>query len=334
MKEKFALKDFVKKHSSIAILLAIVIVAVLPLIFKTSQTRILCRILMYVTLAGSLNLINGYSGQTCLGQAGFFAVGAYTTAILITRFHISFWPLLLLSGIMAALIGVLIALPILRMKGIYLSMVTLGASEIIRTIALNWQSVTGGAFGIKNITRPQIFGLTIDTPQKFAWLFLIVACIFLFVSKRVLSSRIGRAWMAIREGELAAASLGVEVAKYKILNFAYGAFWAGIAGSIYAPYLRYIDSSAFTLDEGFNILSMIVIGGQGTLAGPIVGAVVVNLLTEALRAISNWRYVVYAGLLIFMMWKRPRGLVGENSQVTMVTGEKSIKKNRRKGAVK
>ena len=307
--------DFVRTHKKFIYLLVVLIVAILPFFLKSSQTRILCRILMYCTLAGSLNIINGYSGQTCLGQAGFLAIGAYTMAIIITRTDISFWILLPLSGIMSALIGFLIVLPTLRMKGIYLSMVTLGAAEIIRTIALNWQSLTGGSYGIKDITAPRIFSFTIDTPQKFLYLFLAAACLFTFVSDRVLKSRIGRAWLAIREGELAAASLGVQSRKYKVMNFVYGAFWAGIAGGIYAPYLRYIDSSAFGLDEGFNILSMVVIGGQGTLAGPIVGSVVVNLLTELLRAVSSWRYVVYAAILIFMMWVRPKGLVGESSSV-------------------
>lgn len=334
MKEKVGqIYNFVHKHRLVVLVILAVVVALLPFVLKTSQTRILCRILMYATLAGSLNIINGYSGQTCLGQAGFFAIGAYTMAILITRFDISFWLLLPLSGILAALFGALIALPTLRMKGIYLSMITLGASEIIRTVALNWQSLTGGSYGIKDITRPTLFGMVIDTPKEFAWLFLVVAIVFLFVSNRVLRSRIGRAWMAIREGELAAASLGIQVSKYKITNFVYGAFWAGIAGGIYAPYLRYIDSSAFGLDEGFNILSMVVIGGQGTLVGPVVGAIVVNLLTELLRAISSWRYVVYAAVLLMMMWWRPMGLAGESSTALMA-GMASGSKTRRKGADK
>lgn len=317
--------EFIKTNKKWFVLGVVLFVFVLPFVLKTSQTRILCRIIMYVTLAGSLNIINGYSGQTCLGQAGFFAIGSYTMAILITKANMSFWILLPLCGVLAALIGVVIALPTLRMNGIYLTMITLGASEIIRTICLNWQGLTGGSYGIKNITRPQLFGLVMDTPMKFSWLFLFVAIVFIFCSNRVLKSRIGRAWMAIREGELAAASLGVKTSKYKVLNFAYGAFWAGICGGIYAPYLRYIDSSAFGLDECFNILSMVVIGGQGTLIGPIVGAVVVNLLTEVLRATSSWRYVIYAAILLMMMWKRPKGLAGE-SKAVLFDNQRTVRK--------
>lgn len=331
MKQRFHTAwAWTQKYRGICLLGLILLTLVLVFVLKTSQVRILCRILMYITLAGSLNIINGYSGQICLGQAGFFAIGSYTMAILLTRYSVSFWLLLPLCGILTAAAGALIALPTLRMKGIYLSMITLGFSEIVRTVALNWQSVTGGSYGIKDIPRPALFGLNIDTPQKFAVLFLIVACVFLFVSYRTIRSRLGRAWMAIREGELAAASLGIQISKYKIMNFAYGAFWAGIAGGIYAPYLRYIDSSAFGMDEGFNILSMVVIGGQGTLVGPAVGAVVINLLTELLRAVSSWRYVVYACLLLVMMWKRPRGLAGESSTALMARAQLSPRSRRKK----
>lgn len=305
-----------KKYRIPLIIAALIFLAVFPLMgFKASTVRIFCRILLYCTLAGSLNMINGYSGQTCIGQAGFFAIGAFTMAILATRYQISFWILLPLSGVTAMLVGLLVALPTLRMSGIYLSIITLGASEVIRITALNWESLTGGSFGIKNIPRPELLGLVIDKPVKFYYLFLIIAVVFLYVSYRTLKSRVGRAWMAIREGELAAKSLGIQTSRYKATNFMFGAFWAGICGAAYAPYLQYIDSAVFTLDEGFNILSMVIIGGQGTLAGPIVGSILVNSLTELLRPIGQWRFVMYAAMIIIMMWVRPQGLVGASDSV-------------------
>ena len=326
----FKFSEFAKKHKVLLSIAAILILAAVPLLgFKSSTLRIFCRILLYCTLAGSLNMINGYSGQTNIGHAGFFAIGAFTMAILSTRFQISFWILLPLSGIAAMLIGLLVALPTLRMHGTYLSIITLGASEIIRIIALNWESLTGGPFGIKNIPRPEIFGFAIDKPIKFYYLFLVIAVVFVFVSYRTLNSRIGRAWMSIREGELAAKSLGVQTSHYKAYNFMYGSFWAGICGAVYAPYLQYIDSAVFSLDEGFNILSMVIIGGQGTLAGPIVGSVLVNSLTEILRPIGQWRFVMYALLIIIMMWCRPQGLVGASDSI--LAGGK-IKKIEKKAA--
>ncbi len=310
------IKAFVGKHRSLMLTAALVFAIVFPLFgFKKSMVRIFCRILMYFTLAGSLNITNGYSGQTSLGHAGFYCIGAYVMAILTTRFQISFWPVLLLSGIGAAVAGLIISVPTLRLKGIYLSIITLGASEVIRIIALNWEGVTGGSFGIKDIPRPTFFGFTFDSPLKFYYLFLGVAVIFLLISYRLIHSRVGRSWMSIRENELAAKSLGVRTAPAKMMNFAYGAFWAGIIGGIYAVYVQYIDSAVFSLDEGFNIMSMIIIGGQGTLIGPIVGSIVVNGLTELLRPIGVWRFVMYAALIIVMMWFRPQGLMGESNSI-------------------
>ncbi|MEG1778439.1 MAG: branched-chain amino acid ABC transporter permease, partial [Angelakisella sp.] len=295
---------------------ALVILLTMPLIFPKSYVMgIMCRILMYATLAGSLNAINGYSGQTCIGQAGFFCIGTYCEAIMATRLGMNFWILLPIAGIVTSLLGLLIAWPTLKMKGMYLSIVTLGFSEIVRLIALNWEWLTGGPMGIKGIPVPSLFGFQIKSSKTYYYIFLAIAIIFLFVTGRVIKSRVGRAWMSIREDQLAAKSLGVEASKYKALNFMYGAFWAGIVGAAYAPYVRFIDSTFFTLDEGFNILSMVIIGGQGTLVGPVVGSIIVNLLTEVLRPIGQWRMVAYAVLIIVMMWWRPQGLVGASDSI-------------------
>ncbi len=325
-------KKFYGEHKVLSLAVIVVLLLILPFLgFKKSTIRIMCRILMYCTLAGSLNMINGYSGQTCIGQAGFFCIGAYTMAILSTRFGISFWILLPLGGIMAMLVGLIVSIPTLRLKGIYLSIITMGASEVIRIVALNWESLTGGSFGIKDIPRPSVGGFLVDSPMKFYYLFLIVAVIFLFISSRVIKSRAGRAWMSIREDELAAKALSVQTSYYKASNFMYGAFWAGICGAAYAPYLQYIDSTVFSLDEGFNILSMVIIGGQGTLAGPIVGSTLVNFLTEILRPVGTWRFVTYALLIIIMMWLRPQGLVGASDSI-LAGGRIKMKSKSKKAA--
>lgn len=309
-------KAIYKQYKWIILAAALVILLTMPLIFPKSYVMgIMCRILMYATLAGSLNAINGYSGQTCIGQAGFFCIGTYCEAIMATRLGMNFWILLPIAGIVTSLLGLLIAWPTLKMKGMYLSIVTLGFSEIVRLIALNWEWLTGGPMGIKGIPVPSLFGFQIKSSKTYYYIFLAIAVIFLFVTGRVIKSRVGRAWMSIREDQLAAKSLGVEASKYKALNFMYGAFWAGIVGAAYAPYVRFIDSTFFTLDEGFNILSMVIIGGQGTLVGPVVGSIIVNLLTEVLRPIGQWRMVAYAVLIIVMMWWRPQGLVGASDSI-------------------
>lgn len=305
-----------KKQKWIWIVLAALLLLCLPFLLKKAfLVRHVCNILVYATLAGSLNCINGYSGQICMGQAGFFAIGAYFCAIISSRFGTSFWILLPLSGLAAALIGFLVSLPTLRMQGIYLSIVTLGAAEIIRIIAQTWEPVTGGSMGIKNIPYPEFFGLDMFRPNYYYYIFLVIAVLFLVSTQRVLRSRIGRAWISIREDQVAAKSLGVETNFYKSLNFTYGAFWAGIIGAAYAPFVNYIDSSQFTLDTSFDVLAMIVIGGQGTLIGPILGSFIVTILTEALRFLENWRYVIYACIIILMMWLRPQGIAGASDSI-------------------
>jgi branched-chain amino acid transport system permease protein len=216
---------------------------------------------------------------------------------------------------MSAVIGLLVALPTLRLKGIYLAIVTLGSSEIIRLIILNWDSLTGGPNGLRGIPAPVFFGIRISRSPDYYYIFLALVVIFFFVTHRLINSRVGRALVSIREDEMAARSLGVETKRYKAVNFMYGAFWAGIAGAAFAPYFKFISSDMFSLDEGFNILSMVIIGGQGTLIGPVVGAVIVNLLTEFLRPVSEYRLGVYALLIITMMWLRPQGLVGATRSI-------------------
>ena len=308
--------SFYKKYRIFLHILLLLVLLCLPILFpKNYVMGVMCRILMYSTLAGALNSINGYSGQTCLGIAGFFCIGAYTEAILATKFHLSFWVLLPVAGVITALIGLLIALPTLKMRGIYLSIVTLGFSEIVRLIALNWTGVTGGALGIKGIPAPELFGYPLKNAKSYYYIFLVIAVLFLFVTNRVVHSRVGRAWMSIREDQLASRSLGVETPKYKAMNFMSGAFWAGVVGATYAPYVKFIDSTYFTLDEGWNVLSMVIIGGQGTLLGPILGAGIVNFITEILRPIGEWRLVAFAILIIVMLWLRPQGLAGASDSI-------------------
>lgn len=322
-------KDFYGKHSRLLLLALVVILIILPQVIpKTLYIRYLCNILMWATLAGALNAINGYSGQFCLGIVGFFAIGAYTGAILAQRLGVSFWLCLPAGGLLAMLVGFVVSLPTLKLSGIYLSIVTLGASEIIRIVAQTWTPVTGGSLGIKQIPYPAIFGNELFKPKDYYYIFLAILIVFLFVTNRVLHSRIGRAWMSIREDQIAARSLGVETGFYKSANFMYGAFWAGVIGVAYAPFVNYIEASQFTLDTGWNVLAMVVLGGQGTLAGPILGSVIVTVLTESLRFLESWRYVIYALLIIFMMWVRPQGLIGASN--SMLSGREIKMKEKEK----
>jgi branched-chain amino acid transport system permease protein len=325
-------KKFCLQYRLLLYIALLLFLVLFPLIYSKSYFMgVVCRILLYSVLAGAVNSINGYSGQTCLGAAGFFCVGSYTEAILSVKLGWSFWYIIPVAGIFTALVGLLLAWPTLKMSGVYLSIVTLGFSEIMRLLALNWTALTGGPLGIKGIPVPFFFGIPLRNPRTYYYLFLALAIIFLFCTGRVIKSRIGRAWMSIREDPLASRSLGVESSRLKALNFMYGAFWIGIAGAVYAPYVRFIDSTFFTLDEGFNILSMVIIGGQGTLIGPVVGTILVNFLTELLRPIGAWRMVAYAVLIIVMMWVRPQGLVGASDSILAARKIGKRSKKQKKG---
>ncbi|HPQ47727.1 MAG TPA: branched-chain amino acid ABC transporter permease [Clostridia bacterium] len=309
------LKDFYNKRKTIVMLIILAAAVALPFVVsKGSVMSLIVRIMFYVILASSLNIINGYSGQFNIGHAGFVLIGSYTLSILAQ----SGWPIWLLfvvSGIVSSIVGFLISLPTLRLRGIYLALVTLGFSEILRLVALNWTSLTGGPMGIKGIPAPWFFGLRATSPHNYYFIVLLFVVLCLFTSYRVINSKVGRAWLSIREDDHAAMSLGVDIRKYKALNFMFGAFWAGVGGALMAPFYTFIDSSMFSLDEGFNILSMVIIGGQGTLLGPVVGSVVVNLTTEIFRFANEARLLVYAVMIIAMMWLRPQGIAGTSRSV-------------------
>ncbi|HSK68970.1 MAG TPA: branched-chain amino acid ABC transporter permease [Candidatus Limnocylindria bacterium] len=309
-------RAFLTKWQVPAYIALIALFAAVPVfITRALYLRYACNILLFATLAGSLNVINGYTGQTNLGQAGFFAIGAYTCGILTTRAGMDFWLVLPIAGALAAAVGLLVALPTLKLSGIYLSIVTLGASEIIRIVAQTWTPVTGGSLGIKSIPYPWFFGVDTFRPRYYYYILLILSVLFLFVTRRVLRSRVGRSWISIREDQVAAKSLGIRTSRYKSINFMYGAFWAGVMGCAYAPFVNYIEASQFSAELGFNVLAMIVIGGQGTLVGPVLGSAIVTLLTESLRFLENWRYVIYSTLIIAMMWLRPQGIAGASNSM-------------------
>jgi branched-chain amino acid transport system permease protein len=283
----------------------------IPLVTTNRVTvNIFTMILLYILLVESLNVVNGYSGQFNVGQAGFYCVGAYTAAILGTRFGVGFWLLLPVSGVMAALVSLSLSLPTVKLKGMYFTIVTLGFSEIVRQLCLNWTSLTRGPRGIPGIPPPAFFGVDYVRSVFFYYVLFGIVLLMLFCTARLLKSRVGRSWLAIREDDAAAASLGVAVTRSRTANIAYSAFWAGVAGCVYAFFQRFVSPESFTLDESFNILAMNVIGGQGTLLGPILGALAINGITEVFRSALQYRMLICSALIILMMWLRPQGLVG------------------------
>lgn len=274
--------------------------------------------LMYVMLAVALNVVNGYTGQLNIGMAAFYAIGAYVAGLLSTKAGISFWLLLPISGIVTALFGMLVSLPTRRLAGTYLALVTLGLSEIVRLIIQNWNAVTNGPMGVKDIPRAVFFGHTIKSATDFYYLGLALSAITIFVVYRVIHSNIGRSWISIREDVVASKFLGVNVNRLKTLSFMFCGFFAGIAGCYCSFYYQYISPDMFKTDESFSIMAMVIIGGQGTILGPVIGSVVVNVLNELMRAATEYRQVAYGLLIILMMWLRPAGIAGDASSFRAV----------------
>ncbi|OPZ61200.1 MAG: leucine/isoleucine/valine transporter permease subunit [Firmicutes bacterium ADurb.Bin506] len=298
-------------RQSVMLLLLVAALAAVPAFVKDNYLlRVAILILLNVVLAGGLNLINGYTATFHIGHAGFYCIGAYAAAILAKRYGLNFWLLLLVSGLLASAFSLLLGFPTLRLKGIFLTICTLGFSEIVRLVALNWTSLTRGPMGIPGVPFPTLFGMTIKTNGQFYLIILGLAVLQTFTFHRLINSRLGRAWIAIREDEAAARAMGIDAFRYKMLNFAIGTFWAGVAGCFYAFFASYVSTDSFKLDEGFAILAMVLVGGKGSLIGPIVGAVFLTVLPELFRSLVEYRLVIFGAAIVVTMLLRPEGIAG------------------------
>ncbi|HHY92324.1 MAG TPA: branched-chain amino acid ABC transporter permease [Firmicutes bacterium] len=263
-----------------------------------------------VILSLGLNLVSGFTGQLSLGHAAFMGIGAYTAALL-TKAGQPFLPALVAGGLLAAAAGAVIGVPTLRLRGDYLAIATLGFGEILRVLAIN-QKFTGGPVGLRAI-------------PGYTTLPLVLVCVALtYLSLwRLLRSRLGRAFIAVREDELAADAMGIDTTRTKILAFALGAFYAGVAGGLYAHYIRYVNPNNFGFMRSIEILSMVVLGGMGSLPGAALGAVVMSILPELLRSVSpavaQYRQLIYGALLVVGMIWFPRGLAGGGNLLAGLT---------------
>jgi branched-chain amino acid transport system permease protein len=283
---------------------------ILPLGLNNYYLDVLTLAGLYAVLALGLNIVVGMAGLLDLGYISFYAIGAYSYALLSTKLGVSFWIALPIGGLLAAVFGVVLGVITLRLRGDYLAIVTLGFIHIVHLVLNNWDSVTNGPNGILGIGRPVIAGFTFSQPLHFYYLILAIALATVFAVNRLNQSRIGRAWIAIREDEIAAEAMGVDTTRMKILAFALGATWAGIAGVFFAGKFAFISPESFTFFETVIVLSMVVLGGMGSIPGVILGALIVVILPEVLRGFSGYRMLIFGAALVFMMVFRPQGLIG------------------------
>ena len=268
---------------------------------------------VFVLLALGLNVIVGFAGLLNLGYAAFFAIGAYTYALANLHWHIPFWPSLLLSAFTSAFFGVILAFPALRLSGDYLAIVTLGFGEIVRIILNNLDSITGGPNGLLGINHPSIwngysFGVN---PVPYYYLLLVLCVLISLALARLENSRIGRAWIAMREDELAAGCMGINLVQTKLFAFGLGAGIAGLAGCLFAGKQGTISPDSFDFILSVTVLAMVVLGGLGSIRGAILGAFVLTLLPEMLRGFQMYRMLLFGIALILMMLFMPQGLMGD-----------------------
>jgi len=297
-----------------ALIVLSVFTLVFPFIFSMYQTNIMITGLIYVMLGLGLNTVVGLAGLLDLGYVAFYAVGAYSYALLNYHFGMSFWTVLPIGAGMGAFFGILLGFPVLRLRGDYLAIVTLGFGEIIRLILENWNEFSFGPSGIANIPRPSFFGVqfSLQNATIYIYYLMIVLVVFtIFVVERLQNSRIGRAWIALREDEVACEAMGIDKRKTKLTAFALGATWAGMAGVIFAAKTTFINPASFTIWESIIILCIVVLGGMGSIVGVIIGAFVLILLPEYLRVFSEYRMLVFGGMLVLMMVFRPGGIISD-----------------------
>ena len=326
------LSENIKKRRLFLTILIIAAALVFPFMPEVDRRLVdlATLVLIYVMLGWGLNIVVGLAGLLDLGYVAFYAVGAYTFALLGTVYDWSFWTCLPIAGAVAAMFGILLGYPVLRLRGDYLAIVTLGFGEIIRIILTNWVALSGGPNGIAGIPRPTLFGLEFtrrtreghsfheyfDLPfsgdYRIIYLYYVILILALITNLFVVKIRklpIGRAWEALREDEIACRALGINPVNVKLSAFALGAMFGGFAGSFFASRNGFISPESFTFIESAIILAIVVLGGMGSQVGVVLAAAAIVLLPEALRDFSEYRMLVFGMAMVLVMVWRPRGLL-------------------------
>jgi branched-chain amino acid transport system permease protein len=331
-------------HGRILFVVFFVAVALLPLapFADRRMVDLATLVMIYVMLGWGLNIVVGLAGLLDLGYVAFYAVGAYSYTLLAMHFDLNFWQALPLAGALAALFGVLLGFPVLRLRGDYLAIVTLGFGEMVRIILVNWGSFTGGSEGISSIPGPTLFGLHftanplagetafhqwLGVPyagvHRIVFLYYIILVLALLThlfSMRIRRLPIGRAWEALREDEIASRALGLNPVAVKLSAFGLGAMFAGLAGSFFATRQGFINPSSFTFIESAIILAIVVLGGMGSQVGVICAAIVLILLPELARDFAEFRMLLFGGAMVAIMVWRPRGLLAHRTPTILLSG--------------
>ena len=327
---RFSPAAYIENHRGVVLALLIVAAFLVPVFGSRGAVNVATLALIYVMLGLSLNIVVGYAGLLDLGHVAFYAVGAYCYAIL-AQHGVGFWTTLPIAALLTGALGLLLGFPVLRLRGDYLAIVTLGFGEIIRILLNNLDSLTNGPKGINNIPKPGLFnivftrkggagetpfhelvGIPFSTEQRGIFLYLIILglCLLtLWVINRLLRMPIGRAWEALREDEIACRSLGVNTTGIKLSAFAIGAAFAGLAGAFYAAFQGSVTPDSFTFWESAIMLAIVVLGGMGSQTGVILAALALTIIPEIAREFSQYRMIIFGAVMVLMMIWRPQGLI-------------------------
>jgi branched-chain amino acid transport system permease protein len=298
------------KKKVVLIIAGLVTLLVLPLFLGKYSIFLLSMLAVYALVSIGLNLLMGFTGQIAAGHAGFLALGAYFTAILGSR--VEWMPcivVLLLAGIFSGIIGFLLGIPILRLKGFYIAMATLAFGVVVSEIILQWSSLTNGDNGL-NVPVANIAGFAFDSDYKLYYLIVSVTIILTILATNLVNGYIGRAFIALRESEVAAQTIGIDLARYKTIAFAVSAFYTGVAGGLFAYLITYLSPDAFTIELSVDFIAMIVIGGMGSIWGSIIGAVILTGMQQILAGLLDLQILIFGIALIVFMIFMPRGISG------------------------
>jgi branched-chain amino acid transport system permease protein len=315
-----ALRAFTQNRTTYRIMMGLgyglgaLILLVMPKIIPSAYLlHMVIMILIYIPLSLSQNLITGFTGMLTMGQAAFYGVGAYVSALFVMKLGLP-WPVgFLAAGLAAAFFGVVVGVPCLRVGSDYLTLMTIGFGAIFSAVATNWVAVTRGSMGIPGVPPPSIGPIVFNTQPEQYYLYLVIAIACYFFMHRLTRSHIGRALIAIREDETAAATMGIRLAYYKVLAFTFGALWAGLSGSMLAHFLAFVGPQSFTLDESLLLVQMAILGGFGSLPGSIIGATILVALPQIFQDIYKYRMLLNGILLLMLMAWRPQGIMGKSA---------------------
>ena len=290
--------------------IALTILLLAPLFLGKYTIFLLSLLAIYALVSLGLNLLMGYTGQIAAGHAGFLAIGAYFTAIMSARFE---WMpcilVLLLAGIFSGIIGFLLGIPILRLRGFYIAMATLAFGVVVSEVILQWSSLTNGDNGLQ-VPVATIADFAFDSDIKLFYLIIPVTIIMTILAKNFVKGYIGRAFIAIRESDIAAQTIGIDLAKYKTIAFAISAFYTGVAGGLFAYLITFLSPDAFTIELSVDFIAMIVIGGMGSILGSIIGAVILTGMQQILAGLLDLQILIFGISLIVFMIFMPRGISG------------------------